>query len=66
MRLAEVEERPTTPDDLLKAREAFLASTTREVQPVAAIEETELPPEGHRTDAVAAALRRHIEDSLPA
>jgi branched-subunit amino acid aminotransferase/4-amino-4-deoxychorismate lyase len=66
MRLAEVEERPTTPDDLLKAREAFLASTTREVQPVAAIEDTELPPQGHRTDAVAAALRRHIEDSLSA
>ena len=64
MRLAEVEERPTTPDDLLTAREAFLASTTREVQPVAAIEETELPSEGHRTDAVATALRRHIEDSL--
>lgn len=66
MRLAEVEERATTPEDLAGASEAFLASTTREVQPVAAIEQTELPGEGHRTQAVAEALRRHIEVALAA
>ena len=64
MQLVEVEERITTPDDLEGAHEAFLASTTREVQPVAAIEGRELEPAGERTRAAAAALRRHIEDAL--
>lgn len=64
MGLVEVEERHVTPDDLRGAREAFLASTTREVQPVDAIEEQQLPGEGERTAEVAAALREHIAASL--
>ncbi|HEV2075401.1 MAG TPA: aminotransferase class IV [Thermoleophilaceae bacterium] len=61
--LVDVEERHATPDDLLAAREAFLASTTREVQPVAAIEDRELPV-GELTGEAAAVLRSHIEASL--
>jgi branched-subunit amino acid aminotransferase/4-amino-4-deoxychorismate lyase len=64
MRLVEVEERNATPDDLVNAHEAFLASTTREVQSVAAIEERDLGPTGERTREAAAALRRHVEESL--
>jgi branched-chain amino acid aminotransferase len=65
MQLADVEERSTTPDDLRGASEAMLASTTREVQPVATIEDLELPEaEGERTRAIAGALRAHIEESL--
>lgn len=41
--LADVEERSCTLDELLAADEAFLASTTREVQPIAAIDGQELP-----------------------
>jgi branched-chain amino acid aminotransferase len=63
MDLVSVEERPCTMDDLQAAAEAFLASTTREVQSVAAIEEIELP-EGERTRAAQAALRARIEEEL--
>ena len=65
MELAEVGERPCTMDDLREAREAFLASTTREAQSIAAIEELELP-DGERTREVAAALRRRIQEELAA
>ena len=61
MRLVAVEERPTTVEDLLGAREAFLASTTREVQPVAAIEDREFSGVGERTREAAAAMRAHVE-----
>ena len=64
MRLVEVEERNCTPDDIADASEAFLASTTREVQPVAAVESREFAGVGERTRAAAAALRDHIEASL--
>lgn len=64
MRLADVEERNCAPDDLDAASEAFLASTTREVQPVAAIEAREFAGVGERTRAVAAALRDHIAESI--
>ena len=50
-------------DDLRAASEAFLASTTREVQSIAAIEDFELP-EGERTRAAEAALRARIEEEL--
>jgi branched-subunit amino acid aminotransferase/4-amino-4-deoxychorismate lyase len=63
LRLADVSERPVTTAELLSAREAFLASTTREVQSVAAIEDRELP-EGERTRELAEALREHIFASL--
>ena len=53
-------ERPCTMDDLRAASEAFLASTTREAQSIAVIEDLELP-DGARTrevgDGAAAADR---------
>jgi branched-chain amino acid aminotransferase len=48
MEVVPVTERACTMDDLRAAREAFLASTTREAQSIAAIEDIELP-EGERT-----------------
>jgi branched-chain amino acid aminotransferase len=66
MGVVEVEERTVTSEELLDAREAFLASTTREVQPVAAIEDRELPAPGERTAEAAAAMRSHIEEELAA
>jgi branched-chain amino acid aminotransferase len=65
MEVADVTERPCTMDDLRSAREAFLASTTREAQSIAAIEDLELP-EGDRTREVGAALRERIEAELAA
>jgi branched-chain amino acid aminotransferase len=64
MRLVEVREAPLTTDELLEAREAFLASTVREVQSVAAIEERELPETGEVTRKAAAAFRAHVDDEL--
>jgi branched-chain amino acid aminotransferase len=64
LRVVDVREQPVTTDELLRAREAFLASTTREVQPAAAIEEHELDGTGERTAEAAARLRAHIEESL--
>jgi branched-chain amino acid aminotransferase len=64
LRLVQVEERPLTIEELLGAREAFLASTTREVQPVTAVEQQEFPDVGERTREAAAALRAHIRSSL--
>jgi branched-chain amino acid aminotransferase len=63
MRLVDVVERPCTTDDALAASEAFLASTTREVQSIAAIEDVQLE-EGERTRAAKAALRTRIEEEL--
>ena len=51
MEVADVRERPCTMDDLRAAREAFLASTTREAQSIAAIEDLELA-DGERTREV--------------
>lgn len=65
MKVADVEERPCTMDDIRAASEAFLASTTREAQSIAAIEDIELP-DGERTREVAAALRERIEQELAA
>jgi branched-subunit amino acid aminotransferase/4-amino-4-deoxychorismate lyase len=65
MEVAEVTERPCTMDDLREAGEAFLASTTREAQSIAAIEDFELP-EGERTRAVRTALSARIEEELAA
>ena len=61
-----VRECPVTTEEMLRAREAFLASTTREVQAVAAIEGKELEAPGEQTQAAAAALRTHIEQALAA
>ncbi|HEX8648870.1 MAG TPA: aminotransferase class IV [Thermoleophilaceae bacterium] len=62
--LTGAEERAVTKDEILGCEEAFLASTTREVQPVAQIESSELRAPGERTRAAAAALREHIEAEL--
>ncbi len=65
MEVAEVTERPCTMDDMRAAREAFLASTTREAQSIAAIEDFELP-DGERTAEVRAALLARIDEELSA
>ena len=52
-------------DDLREASEAFLASTLREAQSIAAIEDIELP-EGERTRETREALRARIEEELAA
>jgi branched-chain amino acid aminotransferase len=67
LRLLDVEERPATLDDIQAAAEAFLASTTRELQPIAAIEERDLPAApGEVTREAAQALRAHIQEELQA
>ena len=66
MEVAEVREEPVTGDELLGAREAFLASTTREVQPVGGIEDRVLEGEGEHTRAARAAVRARIEQELAA
>ena len=58
LELTDAVERPTTTEELLRAREAFLASTTREVQSVAAIEDRDLGPVGERTRQCADVFRR--------
>lgn len=64
MRLVEVEERSVASEELLGAAEAFLASTTREVQPVGAIEDREFPEAGEVTRKAAAAFRSHVDQAL--
>jgi branched-chain amino acid aminotransferase len=60
------EERVCTKEDLEQANEAFLASTTREVQPIAQIEDIELKAPGKRTREAAEGLRARIEEALAA
>jgi branched-subunit amino acid aminotransferase/4-amino-4-deoxychorismate lyase len=62
-RLLDVAERPCTMDDLEAASEAFLASTIREVQSIAAVEEIEFE-EGPRTREAASLFRSHVEEEL--
>jgi len=62
--LVGAEERPLPSDELLGAQEAFLASTVREVQSVAAVEEREFPEIGEVTRKAAAAFRAHVESEL--
>lgn len=58
-------ERSLRHDELSALDEAFLASTTREVQPVAAIDARELPAApGPLTATAAAAFRRYVADRL--
>jgi branched-chain amino acid aminotransferase len=63
MATVDVEERACTLDDLGEASEAFLASTTREVQPIVAVDEIELK-EGERTREARRALGARIEEEL--
>jgi branched-chain amino acid aminotransferase len=63
----DVEQRSVALDDLGGAREAFLASTTREVQPVSAIDDLELPAApGEVTRGAAAAFAARRDDLLRA
>ncbi len=53
-------------EDLLGAREAFLASTIREVQPVAAIDDRPLETPGPRTVEAEEAFKQAVEQALGA
>jgi branched-chain amino acid aminotransferase len=64
LRLTDAEERSCTREDLLEAREAFVASSVREVQPVGAIEERDFGEPGERTLAARDAFRAHVEEEL--
>jgi branched-chain amino acid aminotransferase len=64
MRLVAVREAPLSKEELLEAEEAFLCSTTREVQPVAAVESREFGQPGDKTREAATALREHITGAL--
>ncbi len=60
-----VRESVTTLEDLARAEEAFLASTTREVLPVRAVAGRELPlVPGPRTEQAAQAMRTRIEAAI--
>jgi branched-chain amino acid aminotransferase len=61
--LLEVEERSCPTDTLMEAREAFLASTIREVQSIGAVEDVEFE-EGERTQEAAVAFRALVEAEL--
>ncbi len=62
----EVEEGSWDVKELLAADEAFLASTTREVQPVASIDDVDLPEApGPRTQEATDAFARVLERELP-
>jgi branched-chain amino acid aminotransferase len=65
IRELEVEEGAFPLDDLLAAREAFLASSVREVQAISSVDETELPEcVGERTEAAARAFASVLEREL--
>jgi branched-chain amino acid aminotransferase len=58
------QEQPCTMDDLAAADEAFLASTIREVQPVATIDEIEFAGDGPVATRAAAGVRERISAEL--
>jgi branched-chain amino acid aminotransferase len=63
----EVTEAPCTLDDIRAAQEAFIASSVREVLPIAAVDEIELPQApGPVTDAAYAAFKRRVARELGA
>jgi branched-chain amino acid aminotransferase len=65
IRELDVEEGAFPLDDLLGAREAFLASTVREVQAISAIDETDLPEcPGEQTESAKAAFASVLEREL--
>jgi branched-chain amino acid aminotransferase len=66
LEIVDVVERPVAREDIPRMSEAFLASTTREVLPIHAIEGRELPAPGHRTREAADRLRERIEAELGA
>ena len=62
--LTRAQEQPCTLEDLFAADEAFLTSTTREVQPIAAVDTHEFPRERPITEQAAANLHAHIHAEL--
>ena len=64
LELLEVDERSVTKEELLDAQEAFIASTTREVHSISAIEEREFPETGEVTRKAAAAFRAHVDELI--
>jgi branched-chain amino acid aminotransferase len=66
MALTGATDRVTTVDDLPSVREAFLASTVREVHPVHAIDGREIPPGGPLTSEAARTIRERIVAELAA
>jgi branched-chain amino acid aminotransferase len=62
--LSEVVERACSLEEVLDADEAFLASTTREVQPVSAIDGKRLTAPGPVTERVAASVAARIRSAL--
>ncbi|HYI36555.1 MAG TPA: aminotransferase class IV [Thermoleophilaceae bacterium] len=66
MRLLDVEERVITAEQLLEVREAFVASTAREVHPVSAIEDRQFEQVGEVTRKAAAAFSAHVDELLAA
>jgi branched-chain amino acid aminotransferase len=67
METCDVREVPVTAEELkAHATEAFLASTTREVQPVAAVDERDFGEPGPRTREAAERVRDRIREELAA
>jgi branched-chain amino acid aminotransferase len=66
VRTLEVEEGSFDLDDLRSAREAFLASTTREVQAVGALDGEQLPAPGPVTEEARTAFAATLERALTA
>jgi branched-chain amino acid aminotransferase len=64
--LTGAQERACTLDDLRAADEAFLTSTVREVQPIAAIDDHSFGPQSPLTQRTAAAVSAHIRAELQA
>jgi branched-subunit amino acid aminotransferase/4-amino-4-deoxychorismate lyase len=62
--VCDVEEQVIARDDLAGVREAFMASTMREVHPVRAIDEMRFDAPGPLTREAAARIRAHIEQEL--
>jgi len=63
--VCDVTEAPCTLDDVRAAEEAFIASTVREVMPITAVDDIELPhAPGPVTAAAAAAFARRVADEL--
>ncbi len=66
MNVCGAHERECTLPDLDAADEAFLASTVREVQPIAAVDQRRFDPVGPVTSAVAQDVAAHIRSELDA
>jgi branched-chain amino acid aminotransferase len=64
LEVTDAQERVTTRDDLAALDEAFIASSVREVLPIAAIDDRALDAPGPVTQRAAQAFREHVAASL--